>query len=171
MYAECCGYILISALCIHVGMSACYSHPFVHQSVASTCLSVRLMIVYHCAYCFIFRPSICLIFRPSVCMSVCMYVHMYLCRDELSGHRKLNWLDWYLVWLESSLDTHFIWLLFFFRVAVQTTALPVCAPFYAKIVFTIAKKVHIYLWAITLYYFTSLLWQWRKVNPKPVITF
>ena len=41
--------------------------------------------------------------------------------------------------LESSLDTHFI----FFRVAVQTTALPVCAPFYAKTMFTIAKKVHI----------------------------
>ena len=78
-----------SALCIHVGMSACFAHPFVHQSVASARLSVRLMIVYHCAHRFIFRPSI------------------------------------------------------FFRVAVQTTALPVCAPFYAKTVFTIAKKVHI----------------------------
>ena len=84
MYAECCGYILMSAsaLYIHVGMSACFARPFVHQSVASACLSVRLMIVYHCARRFIFRPSICLIFRPSVCMFVCMYVHMYLCRDE-----------------------------------------------------------------------------------------
>ena len=71
-----------SALCIHVGMLACFSRPFVHQSVASTRLSVRLMIVYHCARQFIFRPSICLIFRPSVCMYICMYVHMYLCRDE-----------------------------------------------------------------------------------------
>ena len=88
MYAECCGYILMSAsaLCIHVGMSACFARPFVHQSVASARLSVRLMIAYHCAHRFISRPSICLIFRPSVCM----YVHMYLCRDELSGHRKLN---------------------------------------------------------------------------------
>ena len=121
-----------------------------------------------------YLPSVHLSDIPSVRLHVCMYVHMYLCRDELSGHRKLNWLDWYLVWLESSLDTHFIWLLLFcfvFRVAVQTTALPVCAPFYAKTVFTIAKKVHIYLWAITLYYSTSRLWQWRKVNPKPVITF
>ena len=84
MYAECCGYILMSAsaLCIHVGMSACLARPFIHQSVASAILSVRLMIVYHCARRFIFRPSICLIFRPSVCMFVCMYVHMYLCRDE-----------------------------------------------------------------------------------------
>ena len=40
------------------------------------------MIVYHCARRFIFRPSICLIFRSSVRPSVCMYVHMYLCRDE-----------------------------------------------------------------------------------------
>ena len=97
MYAECCGYILhvmsASALRIHVGMSACFARPFVHQSVASARLSVRLMIVYHCAHRFIFCPSICLIFRPSVCMSVCMYVHMYLCRDELSGQRKLNRLD------------------------------------------------------------------------------
>ena len=83
MYAECCGYILMSAsaLCIHVGMPAYFARPFVHQSVASTRLSVRLMIVYHCARRFIFRLSICLIFRPSVCMSVCLYVHMYLCRD------------------------------------------------------------------------------------------
>ena len=80
MYAECCGYILMSAsaLCIHVGMSACFARPFGHQSVASARLSVRLVIVYHCASRFIFRLSICLIFRPSVCM----YVHMYLCRDE-----------------------------------------------------------------------------------------
>ena len=84
MYAECCGYILMSASasCIHVGMSACFARPFVYQSVASARLSVRLMSVYHCARRFIFRLSICLIFRPSVCMSVCMYVHMYLCRDE-----------------------------------------------------------------------------------------
>ena len=59
MYAECCGYTLMSAsaLCIHVGMSACFAHPFVHQSVASARLSVRLMIVYHCAHRFILRPS------------------------------------------------------------------------------------------------------------------
>ena len=75
---DCCGYILhvmsASALCIHVGMSACFACPFVHQSIASARLSVRLMIVYHCAHRFIFRPSICLIFCPSVCMSVCMNV-------------------------------------------------------------------------------------------------
>ena len=71
-----------SALCTHVGMSACFARPFVHQSVASARLSVCLMIVYHFVRHFIFRPSIYLIFRPSVCMPVCMYVHMYLCRDE-----------------------------------------------------------------------------------------
>ena len=80
MYAECFGYKLMSAsaLCIHVGMSACFARPFVHQSVASACLSVRLMIVYHCAHRFIFRPSICLTFRPSVCMSVCMFTCTYV---------------------------------------------------------------------------------------------
>ena len=67
-----------SALCIHVGMSACSARPFVHQSVASAGLSVRLMIVYHCARRFIFRPSICLICCPSVCMSVCLYVCTYV---------------------------------------------------------------------------------------------
>ena len=46
MYAECCGYILMSAsaLCIHVGMPACFARPFVHQSVTSARLSVRRMI-------------------------------------------------------------------------------------------------------------------------------
>ena len=34
-----------------------FARPFVHQSVASARLSVRLMIVYHCARRFIFRPS------------------------------------------------------------------------------------------------------------------
>ena len=63
-----------SVLCIHVGMSACFARPFVHQSVASARLSVRLMIVYHCARGFIFRPSICLIFRRFVRLYVCLYV-------------------------------------------------------------------------------------------------
>ena len=66
------------ALCIYVGISACFARPFVHHSVASARLSVRLMIVYHCAHRFIFRPSICLIFRPSVCLSACMYTCTYV---------------------------------------------------------------------------------------------
>ena len=80
MNAEWCGYILMSALalCIHVGMSAYFARPFVHQSVSSARLSVRLMIVYHCAGRFIFRPSISLIFRPSVCLSVCMFTCTYV---------------------------------------------------------------------------------------------
>ena len=67
MYAEHCGYIQMSAsaLCIHVGMSACSARPFVHKSVASARLPVRIMIVYHCARRFIFPPSICRIFRQS----------------------------------------------------------------------------------------------------------
>ena len=78
MYAECCGYILhvmsASASCIHVGMSACFARPFVHQSVASARLSVRLMIVYHCAHRFIFSdiPSV----RLYVCLYVCSHVPM-----------------------------------------------------------------------------------------------
>ena len=73
--------MLISALalCIHVGMSACSARPFVYQFVASARLSVRLMSVYHCARRFIFRLPFCLIIRLT---SVCMYVHVYLCRDE-----------------------------------------------------------------------------------------
>ena len=78
MYAECCGYILMSAsaLCIHVGMSVCFARPFVRQSVASARLYVRLMIVYHCARRFIFRPSMCLIFCLYVCLYVCSHVPM-----------------------------------------------------------------------------------------------
>ena len=74
-------YILMSAsaLCIHAGMPAYFARPFVHQSVASTRLSVRLMIVYHCARRFIFRLSICPIFCPSVvCLSVCMFTCTYV---------------------------------------------------------------------------------------------
>ena len=66
---------------VHVGMSACFARPFVHQSVASARLSVRFLILYHCSS--FYLPSVHLAdFRPSVCMSVCLYVHMYLCRDE-----------------------------------------------------------------------------------------
>ena len=88
-------------------------------------------------------------------------------------HRKLNWLDWYLFWFESSLDTHFIWLCFFFVSRFKRRHCRYVHLFYAKTVFAIAKKVHIYLWAITLYYSTILsrLRPWRKVNPTPVITF
>ena len=73
-------YILMSAsaLCIHLRMSACFARPFVHQSVAYARLSLRLMIVYHCAFRFILRPSILLIFRPSVCMYVCMFTCIYV---------------------------------------------------------------------------------------------
>ena len=80
MYAECCGYILMSAsaLCIHVGSTACFARPFVHQSVASARLSVRLMIVYHCARRFIFRPSIYLSVRLYVCLYVCSHVPIYV---------------------------------------------------------------------------------------------
>ena len=97
MYAKCCGYILMSAsaLCIHVGMSACFARPFVNQSVASARLSVRLISMHYIASGSYDCISLCSSFylpsvqmtdipsvRPSVCMSVCMYVHMYLCRDE-----------------------------------------------------------------------------------------
>ena len=73
MYAECCGYMLMSAsaLCIHV----CFARPFGHQSVASARLSVRLVIVYHCASRFIFRLSIC----PSVHLSDIPSVRLYVC--------------------------------------------------------------------------------------------
>ena len=67
-----------SVLCIHVGSTACFARPFVHQSVASARLFVRLMIVYHCAPRFIFRPSICLSVRPSVCLSICMFTCTYV---------------------------------------------------------------------------------------------
>ena len=115
----------------------------------------------------------CLIFRPSACMSVCIYVHMYLCRDELSGHRKLNWLDWYLVWLVSSLDTHFIWLLLFFSCRGSNDGIAGMCTFLCKnCVYDRQKSTHKFdLLAIALFYSTSRLWQWRKVNPKPVITF
>ena len=81
MYAKCCGYILISAsaLCMHVGMSAYFACPFVHQSVASARLSVRLTIVYHCARRLTsIRPFVGYSVRPSVCLSVCMYTCTYV---------------------------------------------------------------------------------------------
>ena len=76
MYAECCGYILMSAsaLCIHVGMSACFARPFVHQSVASVRLSVRLMIVQTSLCSSFYLPSAHLSDIPSVYLYVCLYV-------------------------------------------------------------------------------------------------
>ena len=166
MYAECCRYILMSAsaLCIHVGMSACFARPFVHQSVASvSCDCISLCSSFYLPSVHLSGYSV----RPSVCMFTCTYVETNLVDIE-------NWID--LTDTLSGLSLHWTLIsfgccLFVFRVAVQTTALLVCAPFYAKTVFTSAKKVHIYLWEITLYYSTSRLWQWRKVNLKPVITF
>ena len=95
MYTGCCGCILMSASAffIHMGMSACFALPFVHQSVASARLSVRLMIVYHCSHRFIFCPSIWLVFRlsihPSVCLSVCMFTWIYV-ETTLYNY----WLQW-----------------------------------------------------------------------------
>ena len=64
---------------VHVGMSACFARPFVHQSVASARLSVRLMIVYHCST--FYLPSVHLTDFPpvpSVCLSVCMFTCTYV---------------------------------------------------------------------------------------------
>ena len=179
-------------LWVHTNVRIGVVHTCGHVSVfcSSFCSSIRFfcssvcasMIVYHCARRFIFRPSICLIFRssvrPSVCMFTCTYVETtVLVYVLLSSKIELTWLIPCLAWVFTGHSFHLLFLFFccFFRVAVQTTTtLPVCAPIYAKTMFTIAKKVHIYLWAITLYYSTSRLWQWRRVNPrnpKPVITF
>ena len=74
---------------------------------------------------------------------------MFTCRDERTSVCTVdigNRID--LTDTLSGLSLHWTLTSFsccFFRVAVQTMALPVCAPFYAKTVFTIAKKVHIYL--------------------------
>ena len=170
-------------LWVHTNVRIGIVHTHRHVSVfcSSFCTSVRCFCSSVCAsyncislWSSFYLPSVHLSDIPSVCLyvclSVCMYVHMYLCRDERTSVWKLNWLDWYLVWLESSLDTHFIWV-FFFVSRFKRRHCRYVHLFYAKTVFTIAKKVHIYLWAIALYYTTSRLWQWRKVNPKPLITF
>ena len=154
IYAECCWYILMSAsaMCKNVGMSACFARPFVHQSVASARLSVRLIFVSYIIVLVVLsfvRPFVWYSVRPSVCMSGCMYVHMYLCNDELTSVFTVdieNWID--LTDTLSGLSLYWTLILFvicwvFFRVAVQTTALPVCVPFYAKTVFK--KSTHIFV--------------------------
>ena len=177
-------------LWVHTNVRIGIVHTCGHVRVfwSSFCSSIRCFCSSVCAsydcisLCSSFYlPSVHLSDIPSVCMSVCMYVNMYLCRDERTSVCTVdieNWIN--LTDILSGLSLHwtlisFVFFLFFFRVAIQTTALPVCAPFYAKTMFTIAKKVHIYLWALTLYYSTSRWWQWRRVNPrvnpKPVITF
>ena len=167
IYAECCEYILMSAsaLCMWSCQRVLLVLLFINPLLLLVCLCVLWL--YITARRFIFRPSIWLNFRPSVCMSVCVYVHMYLCRDERTSVCTVdieNWID--LTDILSGLSLHWTLISFFFvlfyRVAVQMTTLPVCAPFYAKTVLTIAKKVHIYLWAIASYYSTSRLWQWRS---------
>ena len=63
---------------VHVGMSACFARPFVHQSVASARLSVRFMILYHCSS--FYLPPVHLADVPSVrlyvCLCVCSHVPM-----------------------------------------------------------------------------------------------
>ena len=162
MYAECCGYILMSAsvLCIHVGMPSYFARPFVHQSVAPTPLSVRLMIVYHCARRFIFRLSICLIFRPSVCMSVCLYVHMYLCRDARISVCTVdieNWID--LTDTLSGFSLHWTLISFCcFSRRVSNDGIANMCTFFCKNCAYDRQKVHIYLWAITLYYIPQVVY-------------
>ena len=127
--------------CVHVSV---FARPFVNQSVASARLSVRLMIVYHCARRFIFRPFICLIFRPSVCMSVCMYVHMYLCRDECTSVCTVDRID--LTDTLSGLSLHWTLISFVFVVVVffvsrfKRRHCRYVHLFYAKTMFTMAKK-------------------------------
>ena len=63
---------------VRVGMPACFALPFVHQSVASARLSVRLMILYHWSS--FYLPSVHLTDFPSVrlyvCLCVCSHVPM-----------------------------------------------------------------------------------------------
>ena len=85
MYAECCGCIRMcaSALCIHAGMSSCSAHPSFHPSIASARLSVCLCVLCLYRLVLVFNlTSVYLSDSPSICMSVCMYLHLYLCRDE-----------------------------------------------------------------------------------------
>ena len=143
---------------------------FINPLLLLVCLCVLWLYIFVLIVLSSVRPFVWYSVRPSVCLSVCMFTCTYV---ETILVDIENWID--LTDTLSGLSLHWTLISFgcccFFRVAVQTTALPVCAPFHSKTVFTTAKKVHIYLWTITLYYSTSRLWQWRKVNPKPVITF
>ena len=130
------------------GHASVFCPPF-YSSVrcfySSVCASYDCISL--CLLC-IFRPSICPIFRPSICMSVCMYVHMYLCRDERTSVCTVdieNWIDLTDTLSGFSLHWTLISFVFFFRVAIQTTALPVCAPFCKNCVYDRQKSTHIFV--------------------------
>ena len=168
-------------LWVHTNVRIGIVHTCGHVSVfcSSFCSSVRCFCSSVCAsydcisLCSSFYlPSVHVSYILSVCLSVCMFTCTYVETNVIvyvvwTSKIELTWLIPCLVWVFTGHSFH---LVFFFRVAVQTIALPVCAPFMQKLYLRSPKK-YIYLWAITLYYSTSRLWQWRKVNPKPFITF
>ena len=130
------------------------------------------MIVYHCPRRFIFRRpfvwySVCL--SVCLCLSVCMYVHMYICRDERTSVCTVDieiWID--LTDTLSRLYRHWALISFFFSCRGSNDGIDGMCTFLCENCVYDRQKVHKKLWAITLYYSTSRLWQWRKVNPKPV---
>ena len=123
------------------------------------------------------RPLVLYSVRPSVCLSVCMFTCTYVETNVLvyvlwTSKIELTWLIPCLVWVFTGHSFHLVgFFLGFFRVVVQTTALPVCAPFYAKTAFTIAKKYTYILWAITLYYSTSRFKTVTKVKSQTPYNF
>ena len=81
--------------------------------------------------------------RPFVCLSVCMFTCIYVETNVLLYELWTSKIEFtcLIPCLAGVFTGHsFLFVVIFvlfFRVVVQTTALPVCAPFYAKTVFTI----------------------------------
>ena len=145
MHAECCGYILVSALalCIHVGMSACFARPlFINPLLLLVCLCALWLYITVLIVLSYVRPFVWHSIRLSVCLSVCMFTYTYVERNVLvfvlwTSKIELTWLIPCLAWVFT--------FLFVFRVAGQTTVAGMSTFLCKNCVYDRQKSTHIFV--------------------------
>ena len=163
---------------LHVGMPACFARSFVHQSVASARLSMRLTIVYLVVLSSV-RPFDWFSVRPSVCLFVCMFTCTYVETNVLvyllwKSKIELTWLISCLAWVFTGHSFHLVVVFFSFCFFVSRFKWQHCRHvhlFMQNCVYDRQKSTHIFVSDNIVLFHKSFMTVTKRVNPKPVITF
>ena len=147
---------------------------FVSPLLLLVCLCVLWLYIIVLVVLSSVRPCVWYSVCPPVCLSVCMFTCTYVETNVLvyvlwTSKIELTWLIPCLVWVFTGHSFHLVVVVFFVSRSKRRHCRYV--HLFMQKLYLRSPKEYIYLWAITLYYSTSRLWQWRKVNPKPLITF
>ena len=136
---------------------------FISPLLLLVCLCVLWLYIIVLSVLSSLRPFVWYSVRPSVCLSVCMFTCTYVEANVLVYVLWTKKIEF--TWLIPCLVLVFTGHLFhFFSCRGSNDGIDGMCTFFCKNCVYDCQKVHIYLWAITLYYSTSRLWQWRKVN-------